>query len=464
MRLVGFGAVSLAALSAMTPAALLALSSGPALDSVVLSGGTFTVAIESEPAYQQPAPVLSAGQLEQFLVGREGFAQHWVVAPSILGLWGRGPTSNAEACTDCHQNGGRGSAPADATEPMRSMLVRLSIPGAGPHGAPKPHRVYGDQLQNEGILGRVPAEGDPRLSWKIRSVAMADGEIVQLRAPVLELQRLNFGPLGSGVMTSVRVAPALVGVGLLDAVSEDTIRTLAAEEQRSGLHGRPNVVWDLIHGREALGRFGHKANQPSVDQQVFTAYHADLGVTSRWFPEENCTDVQLECLAEPPGGHPELPEAFLDPVLLYVRALAVPARRNVNDAQVARGAALFSLAGCDGCHTPTLETGDYAALPALSRQTIHPYTDLLLHDMGEGLADGRPDFRAGPREWRTAALWGLGLSRTVNGNDSLLHDGRARNISEAILWHGGEAQGSRDAFGSMSKAEREALFAFLRSL
>jgi CxxC motif-containing protein (DUF1111 family) len=347
---------------------------------------------------------------------------------------------------------------------MQSMLVRLSVPGAGPHGGPNPHRIYGDQLQNEGILGRVPAEGDPRLSWEIRSVAMADGEIVQLRAPVLELQHLNFGPLGTEVMTSVRVAPALVGVGLLDAVSEDTMRALAADEQRKGLRGRPNVVWDLIKSREALGRFGYKANQPSVEQQIFTAYHADLGVTSRWFPEENCTDVQLQCLAEPPGGHPQLPEAFLDPVLFYARALAVPARRNLDDAQVRRGEALFALAGCDGCHSPTLQTGDYAALPALSHQTIHPYTDLLLHDMGEGLADGRPDFRAGPRDWRTAPLWGFGLSQTVNGNDSLLHDGRARNVTEAILWHGGEAQPSREAFRMMPKADREALFAFLRSL
>jgi CxxC motif-containing protein (DUF1111 family) len=448
----------------MAPAALLALAAGSSLDAVILSGGAFTVEIESERAYQQPAPILDADQLAQFVEGGKGFAQHWVVAPSILGLWGRGPTSNAEACTDCHENGGRGRPPEDATQPMHSMLVRLSIPGADPHGGPKPHHVYGDQLQNEGILGRVPPEGDPRLRWEMRSVALADGEIVQLRASALELQKLNFGPLGPEVMTSARVAPALIGVGLLDAVAEDTIRAIAAGEQAKGLRGRPNVVWDVINGREALGRFGYKANQPSVEQQIVAAYHADLGVTSRWFPEENCTEVQLECLAEPPGGHPELPEAFLDPVLLYARGLAVPARRDVGDALVKRGEALFALARCDGCHLPTLVTGDYRALPALSGQTIHPYTDLLLHDMGEGLADGRPDFRAGPRDWRTAPLWGLGLARTVNGNESLLHDGRARNLTEAILWHGGEAQTAREAFRSMPKADREALLAFLSSL
>ena len=464
VRFATFARRWLAALSAATLPALMALSADAPVDPAVLSGGAFTVAVESQRAYQQPAPILNAIQLEQFLEGRKSFAQLWVVAPSILGLWGRGPTSNADACTDCHENGGRGRAPRDPAEPMRSMLVRLSIPGAAAHGGPNPHPVYGDQLQNEGILGRVPPEGDPRLRWETRSVTMAGGEIVELRTPVLELRDLNFGPLGLEVMTSARVAPPLVGVGLLDAVSEDTIRKLAEEQHEKGLRGRPNVVWDLINNREALGRFGYKANQPSVEQQIVFAYHADLGVTSRWFSEENCTQLQLACLAEPPGGHPELPQAFLDPVLLYARAVAVPVRRSVNDTQIKRGEALFSLAGCDGCHLPTLETGNYPALPALSRQTIHPYTDLLLHDMGEGLADGRPDFRAGPRDWRTAPLWGVGLSQIVNGNGSLLHDGRARNLTEAILWHGGEAQASRDAFKTMPQLDRQALLAFLNSL
>jgi CxxC motif-containing protein (DUF1111 family) len=454
---------SFAALLSLSPAALLALSNG-AVDPAALSGGAFTVAVESESAYRQAPPALAAAQLEAFTEGRKGFDQRWVVAPSILGLWGRGPTSNGEACIDCHENGGRGRPPANSAEPMRSMLVRLSIPGVGPHGAPNPHPAYGDQLQNQGILGRVPPEGDPRLTWEVQSIAMADDEIVQLRAPVLDLRRVNFGPLGSDVMTSARVAPPLVGVGLLDAVPDEAILANAADQQRKGLRGRPNIVWDVTNGRDALGRFGYKANQPSVEQQILFAYHADLGVTSRLFPEENCTAVQLKCLAEPPGGHPELPEAFLDPVLLYARALSVPARRGVADAQVKRGEALFAATGCDGCHLPALQTGDYAPLAALSHQIIHPYTDLLLHDMGEGLADGRPDFRAGPRDWRTAPLWGLGLSQTVNGNSTLLHDGRARNITEAILWHGGEALASREAFRTMPKPEREALIAFLRSL
>jgi len=350
------------------------------------------------------------------------------------------------------------------SEPMQSMLVRLSIPGTGPHGGPRPHAAYGDQLQNEGILGRVPPEGDPRLTWETHTIAFADGEIVRLRAPILEFWHLSFGPLGADVMTSARVAPAIVGVGLLDAVAERTLLARAAMQRELGLSGRANLVWDFIDDREAVGRFGRKANQPSLKQQIVTAYHADLGVTSRWFPEENCTEVQIECLQQKPGGYPELPPALLDPVSFYTQALAVPARRNVNDPRVREGELLFTRIGCDGCHSPDLETGEYPALPALSHLTIHPYTDLLLHDMGEGLADGRPDFKAGARDWRTAPLWGVGLARNVNGNELYLHDGRARTLAEAILWHGGEAEPSREAFRTMARSEREALLAFLRSL
>jgi len=219
---------------------------------------------------------------------------------------------------------------------MQSMLVRLSIPGTGPHGGPNPHAAYGDQLQNEGILGRVPPEGDPRLTWATHTIAFADGEIVSLRAPILEFWHLSFGPLGADVMTSARVAPAIVGVGLLDAVAERTVLARAAMQRELGLSGRANLVWDLIDEREAVGRFGRKANQPSLKQQIVTAYHADLGVTSRWFPEENCTEVQIACLQQKPGGYPELPPALLDPVLFYTQALAVPARVSLLHALHAR--------------------------------------------------------------------------------------------------------------------------------
>lgn len=459
-----FAGIIAAACAGLTSVAVPAMTDGDQPDAAARAADVFTIRSDSIEAFQQPLPVLTVEQLAQFKAGRQGFEQRWVVAPSILGLWGRGPTSNGEVCTDCHQNGGRGRPPEYVSEPMQSMLVRLSVPGTGPHGGPKPHAAYGDQLQNEGILGRVPPEGDPRLTWETHTIAFADGEIVSLRAPILEFWHLSFGPLGADVMTSARVAPAIVGVGLLDAVAERTLLARAAMQRELGLSGRANLVWDFIDDREAVGRFGRKANQPSLEQQIVTAYHADLGVTSRWFPEENCTEVQIECLQQKPGGYPELPPALLDPVFFYTQALAVPARRNVDDPRVREGELLFARVGCDGCHSPDLETGEYPALPALSHLTIHPYTDLLLHDMGEGLADGRPDFKAGARDWRTAPLWGVGLARNVNGNELYLHDGRARTLAEAILWHGGEAEASREAFRTMARSEREALLAFLRSL
>ena len=445
------------------PAMLLALEAEWPREPELTAGGFTTVTTAGE-AYQQPARLLTASQLAAFTEGRKGFSQHWAVAPSILGLWGRGPTSNGEACTDCHDNGGRGRPPAGPEEPLQSMLVRLSIAGTGPHGEPAPDPNYGDQLQEEGILGRVPAEGHAAIQWSEFQVALGEGELVRLRRPGIELRELAFGPLAPGALLSPRVAPALVGVGLLDAIPEQTILAAAARSRAAGFDGRPNRVWNAIDGRRAIGRFGHKANVATLLQQIVTAYHEDLGVTSRWFPDENCPAVQIACRAEPPGGHPELPEAFLDPVLLYARALAVPARRNADQAVLKTGEALFAKAGCSGCHAPTLETGDYAPLPAASHQTIHPYTDLLLHDMGDGLADGRPDYAAGPRDWRTAPLWGLGLSGIVNGNTTLLHDGRARSVTEAILWHGGMAEAARDAFRAMSKQERDALIAFVMSL
>ena len=418
----------------------------------------------SELAYQQPLADLDAAQLEQFEEGRKGFAQHWAVAPSILGLWGRGPTSNGEACTDCHDNGGRGRATDAIDVPLQSMLVRLSIPGTGPHGAPRPDPNYGDQLQEEGILGRVPAEGRALIAWSEFAVALPDGEVVRMRRPSLELRDLAFGPLAANIMKSVRVAPALVGVGLIEAIPEDAILAQEQRQHALGLSGHANRVWDLVREREAIGRFGRKANQPHLLQQVVSAYHADLGVTSRWFPEENCTAVQTQCRAEPPGGHPELPAAFLDPVLFYLRTLAAPAPRAADDATVRRGEHLFQSAGCADCHVPQWRTGHNTEPATLADRVISPYTDLLVHDMGEDLADGRPDFLAGSQEWRTAPLWGLGLSESVNGNSDLLHDGRARDAVEAILWHGGEGEHSREAFVRMPRADRAALVEFLRSL
>lgn len=417
-----------------------------------------------EQRYRQPLAGLDIALRTQFDEGAKGFDQRWAVAPSIIGLWGRGPTSNGEACTDCHENGGRGRPTDDPAMDVRSMLVRLSIPGAGPHGAPRPEPAYGDQLQEQGILGRVPAEGTAHVAWIESTQTLGDGEVVHLRRPRLVIGNLAFGSLPADAMTSIRVAPPLVAVGLIDAIAERDILTQEHRQGKHGLHGHANRVWDLVHEREAIGRFGRKANQPHLLQQVLSAYHADLGVTSRWFPEENCPRPQTACRAEPPGGRPELPPAFLDPVMTYLRLLAPPAQHDGDEARVRRGESLFQDVGCADCHLPHWRTARDAQPAVLANREIRPYTDLLVHDLGDALADGRPDFGAGAREWRTAPLWGLGASASVNGNRELLHDGRARDVTEAILWHEGEALRAREAFRRLVRDDRDALIAFLRSL
>lgn len=440
-----------------------------------LSAGAFTVMRFDQSAYMEPAPVLSLSQHQQFMFGRNVFQRKWAAVVSLNGDWGLGPTFIASQCSQCHVRDGRGNVPQSRDEQLLSMLVRLSVPGEDGHGGPRPHPNYGDQIQNRALQGQnvdlaysiepIPAEADLFLDWEEQSVAFADGEIVSLRKPRLAIEHLNFGPLGAEVMTSLRIAQPVFGLGLLDAVSEQTILALAQQQKQQGVNGHPNYVWDAFGKRTALGRYGWKANQPSLRQQIATAALGDMGVSSNIFPDQNCPPVQTACRRELPGNNPELADVELDATELWLRGLAVPARRNVDDPQVRLGEKLFEEARCAACHVPTLTTAaQFAPLPQLANQTFHAYTDLLLHDMGEGLADGRPDYQAGPREWRTPPLWGLGLSSTVNGSQVMLHDGRARNATEAILWHGGEALKAREAFRNMPKTEREALLSFLAAI
>src|SRR5581483_693634 len=400
---------------------------------------------------------------------------NWVQFPSIGGDWGLGPTFITDRCTGCHVKAGRGRPPEARDEQLLSVLVRISVPGEGPHGAPKPHPSYGDQIQNQGLMGqgrdatflgeRVPPEAEVFLDWEEREVKFADGEAVTLRKPKLRWGKTYFGPIGDDTMTSLRMAQPVFGLGLLEAVPEATLLAIAEQQKGQGLNGRVNRVWDDINRREAVGRFGWKANVPTIKQQIAAAFAGDLGVTSSLYPEMNCPGPQTDCAYQPPGNQPELIDNDWEEIEFWTQALAVPARRNVKDPQFKRGEELFAQAKCSGCHIPELKTADsVAGFKQLANQTFHAYTDLLLHDMGEELADGRPDFKAGARDWRTQPLWGLGLSKTVNGSTAMLHDGRARNVVEAILWHGGEAAASREAFRSMSKADREALVRFVESI
>jgi CxxC motif-containing protein (DUF1111 family) len=439
-------------------------------------GGDTTVWATGQNAFSFPAANLPDDERTRFAIGNSFFKRNWVEAPaSTQARDGLGPHFIARSCGGCHALDGRG-APPDfskglATQPV-ALLMRLSVPGPGPHGGPKPEPVYGEQLNNAAVQG-VKTEGEVTLRWTAVSGRFADGTRYTLRRPHYGFKRLGYGPMDRHVMVSPRIAPQLIGVGLLEAIPESEILRNAADQAAlpGPVKGQPNRVWDAMAQRELVGRFGWKANVATLAHQTASAFLGDMGITSPLFPDEACTADQADCRAAPRGaqgrGH-EIDEKALADVVFYQAVLAPPARRAPRDAQVLQGQRLFAQAQCASCHRPSYVTGA-SPFPSLSSrvlagQTIWPYTDLLLHDMGEGLADGRPDFQANGRQWKTPPLWGIGLLKDVNGHTRLLHDGRARGVLEAVLWHGGEAEPSRQKVLGMTRAERTALVRFVESL
>ncbi len=429
------------------------------------SGGATTVEDFTRHAYSKPAANLQTEQRAEFVMGNAFFNSPWVAAPATASARdGLGPLFNARSCDACHNNDGRGRPPEAGERPI-SLVVQFGMPGRGEHGEPLPEPHYGGNLNPFSITGSG-AEGTLDIAYVERVGHFADGEPYSLRVPQYSFSDLQFGALSPDVRFSPRVAPVVFGSGLLEAVSDEEIRKREDPDDHNGdgVSGRANIVWHRTLQRPALGRFGWKANQPDIAHQTAAAFNGEIGMTSSLQPVNNCTPIQTSCLAAPNGGEPELSEEIFARIVKYERMLGVPARRDLENPQVRRGAQMFLDAGCDGCHTPTLHTAKVPSMPWLSEQAFHPFTDLLLHDMGPGLADGREDFLASGFEWRTPPLWGLGLLRKVNGHTLLLHDGRARNVTEAILWHGGEAERSKESFRTMSKEDRAALSRFLDSL
>ncbi len=428
------------------------------------AGGETTVNVMSREAFAKPADNLPTKQLRDFTFGNKMFNTNWVTAPaSVTSLDGLGPTFNRVSCSSCHFKDGRGRPPLSVNEPMNSMLMRLSIPGKAADGGPMPHPAYGDQLNDRAVLG-VPAEGRATVTYEEIEGKYADGTPYRLTRPRYVFHDLAFGELGDGVMFSPRVAPAVFGLGLLEAVAEETLLGWADPEDKDGdgISGRVNHV-PGPDGKQTLGRFGWKANVATLRQQDAGAAAGDIGITSALHPTQNCPDVQRVCRESVGGGEPEMSDKQLDKMTFYMRTLAVPARRDVHDPVVQKGARLFEDAGCVACHKPHVRTGDHE-VAVVTKQRIQPFTDLLLHDMGDGLADGRPDYEANGSEWRTPPLWGIGLVHVVNKHTRYLHDGRARNLEEAILWHGGEGERAKERFRHLSKEDREALITFLKSL
>ena len=433
-------------------------------------------------AFSQPSANLTFEKRADFFVGNGIFKRIWVSSPaSTKGVDGLGPLYNARSCQRCHLKDGRGHPPANAEDSAVSMFLRLSIPPQTQEQTAQlaahrigviPEPTYGGQLQDLALPGHKP-EGRMVVAYEEVPFRFPDGEVVQLRKPTYSVANLGYGPMHPQVMLSPRVAPPMIGLGLLEAIAEEDILANADPDDRDGdgISGRPNRVWSAEHGKVMLGRFGWKAGQPSLAEQSAGAFGGDVGISNPLAPAAwgDCTEAQKQCRSAPHGngaqhGGFEAPAEIMDLLVFYSRHLAVPGRRKAGDATVLRGKKLFYEAGCTGCHTPKFATQRDHEDPALAGQLIWPYTNMLLHDMGDGLADNRPEGVANGREWRTAPLWGIGLTQKVNGHTFFLHDGRARNLTEAILWHQGEAETSRDAFAALSKEDRNALLAFLNSL
>lgn len=431
-----------------------------------LPGGEGSTRSGTIDAFSLPSRKISKLNKRKFMVGRSFFRQNWISFPSsVRSLEGLGPTFVAQSCTSCHDRDGRGRPPLDGKEEFRDVLFRLSLPGKGAFGEPLAHPVYGDQIQNQALPG-VPAEARPRVEWKEIKGRFADGETYTLTRPIYSFESPAHGELPAEILVSPRVAPVVFGLGLLESISEKDILANEDPEDRDGdgISGRVNRVWDHAASKTAVGRFGWKANQPHLRQQNAAAFHGDMGITTSLFRDQNCPPAQEACRNAPKKDAPEISDEDLESVHLYTQLLSVPARRKVSDEVEIRGAQLMRDLSCVKCHTPSYRTSAASPFKELRNQKIYPYTDLLLHDMGEDLADGRPDFLAEGREWRTPPLWGIGMVKKINKHSRFLHDGRARSLEEAILWHDGEARASRQKYQALSKTDRSTLIEYIESL
>jgi CxxC motif-containing protein (DUF1111 family) len=444
------------------------------------AGAATVRAITTADAFSQHSANMPFEREMDFKLGNALFRKTWVAAPaSTLASDGLGPLYNARGCQDCHLKDGRGHTPADADASRVSMFLRLSIPGGpSPEGiadwiATSPDPTYGGQLQDLAAPGH-PTEGRMDISWSETLITLADSTEVTLRSPTYTFADPAYGPPSPDILLSPRVAPPMIGLGLLEAIPAADILALADPEDTNndGISGRPQIVPSAEFGTPMLGRFGLKAGAPTVREQSAGAFAGDMGLSTPLHPDPwgDCSKGQPTCIDAPHGQEVgvrdglEVDGESLDLVTFYSRNLGVPERRNIDDPQVLKGKEVFYSTGCQSCHTPKHVTNRLDGQPEQSFQLIWPYTDLLLHDMGPGLADNRPEGRATGREWKTAPLWGIGLSPQVSGHTEYLHDGRARSLLEAILWHGGEAQSQRDTVAAMRTEDREALLAFLGSL
>lgn len=423
--------------------ALAATACGDNDDGDTRQGGDTTVDDRSRDAFRHPAANLSADELARSQAGRSPFDFQWDV-PKL------GPLFNNIACLGCHAGNGRGLSQIGGTALASQALIRVSLTDGAPGdpGGPIPVPGYGTQLQDHATFGL--AEVHVTLEWQDFPMSFGDGEMITLREPRLAIEPSNGAMFPANTRYSYRIAPQMIGLGLLEAIPESALAAAADPDDADGdgISGRVNMVWDPVQGATVVGRFGWKANTSTLHVQAAAAFVNDIGATNVVFPE--------------PDGERDITVVQLDDTTFFIQTIGVPAAAPRDDTALL-GRSLFTDFGCASCHTPTQTTGPHA-IGALGVQRIHPYTDLLVHDMGDLLTDARDDFAAAGVEWRTPALWGIGLAKTVNPMATFLHDGRARTLEEAILWHGGEAAAAREHFRSAAHSDRDALIAFLQTL
>lgn len=431
----------------------------PNVEERTLAGGGTTIFESGFFSFDNPAVNLNATNLEIHLSGDAQFEQAFVTAPATVNS-GLGAQFNHTSCIGCHPKDGRSPFPADINS-ISGFFLRISIPGTDAHGGPNPAPGFGDQLANHAVFGITP-EVQFAVTYQDLPVSFKDGTVVVLKKPIYTIAE-SYIPMPTNALLSPRLAPPVYGLGLLEAITEEDLllKQDINDADNDGISGKANYVWNQVTKTTTLGRFGWKANSATVMTQSAGAYNNDMGITSPLFPIESSYG---QSNGDNLNDDPEISQKVIDDVAMYCRTLAVPAARNLDDSNVIKGYTLFESANCIACHTPKHITGTFTGVPALSNQTIYPYTDLLLHDMGDDMADGRPDFLADGNEWKTRPLWGIGLTGLVNGHTNFLHDGRAKNIEEAILWHGGEAENAQQFYTNLSKSDREALLEFVNSL
>ena len=358
------------------------------------------------------------------------------------------------SCGGCHLQNGKGSLSFNgrnnALDLGSSMVIKVSLKGRERDGGAKKVPGIGTQIQDQRVDGR--AKYDIKLKWEYISGKYPDGTRFKLRKPKLSFKIP--GIRSSRLRHSLRMSPLLIGLGLLEFIPEETILALSdpTDSNGDGISGKPNYIPDVRTGNFSLGRFGFKASAPTVEQQTVAALLLDMGIKSSLLNG---------------AASAEISDDELDRLTVYQQIPGVPKARNQDDPTVQLGKSLFQSIGCADCHKMTLQTSPDAPVE-LANQTIHPFTDLLLHDMGPSLSDNRPDYSANGSEWRTTPLWGLGFSEMLANESGIsarfMHDGRARSIEEAILWHGGESSRSRTNFKNLPANQRAAVIQFLKSL